>query len=324
MSVVDVVVVNYNSGDLLRLLVAALQRQTFQAFRVIIIDNGSHDRSIDDLANGAIPVVLVRANANLGFAAANNLAIRSYVQSAWVALLNPDTNPEADWLECLLEATRAYPEYHFFGSKMLSAADPRRLDGAGDVYHVSGLHWRNGHGCWDASAYQQAVEIFAPCAAAALYRTQDVLDVGGFDEDFFCYAEDVDLAFRLRLRGHRCMYVPQAVVEHVGSAIAGLHSDFQLYHGHRNLVWVFIKDMPGWLFWIYLPYHLVLNLYSLIVFTFRGRLNPLWRAKRDALRQVRREWRKRSAIQSGRVVKVRQLHALMARGLPNKRCIESR
>ena len=96
-------------------------------------------------------------------------------------------------------------------------------------------------------------EIFAPCAAAALYRRAAFLEAGGFDEHFFCYMEDVDLGFRLRLLGYRCGYAPAAIVHHVGSGTTGARSPFTVYHGHRNLVWTYVKNMPTPWFWLYLP-----------------------------------------------------------------------
>jgi GT2 family glycosyltransferase len=320
MASVDLVIVNYNSGDWLRRVVAALHRQTYRRFRTIIVDNHSTDRSIDDLPAGATGVEVVRAQRNLGFAAGNNLALRAHVNASWVALLNPDAVPRTDWLERLMAATERHAEYTFFGCCMLDAKDPSRLDGIGDVYHVSGLSWREGQGCAHVPAYGRAEEIFSPCAAAALYRTRDVLDAGLFDEDFFCYSEDVDLGFRLRLRGGRCMYVPDAVVEHAGSATTGVGSDFQLYHGHRNLAWTYVKNMPGWLFWLYLPYHLFANCYSLLAFTLRGRGGPLWRAKLDAMRGLRRVWTKRRQVQALRTSTTSDLRRVMRRGAIRKPC----
>jgi GT2 family glycosyltransferase len=153
-----------------------------------------------------------------------------------------------------------------------------------------------------------AREIFSPCAAAALYRRQALVDAGGFDEDYFCYVEDVDLGFRLRLAGHKAMYVPDAVVHHVGSATTGgKHSDFSVYHGHRNLVWTFVKDMPGILFWLLLPLHVLMNLTSILWFALQGRGGVIMRAKRDALLGLPKMWRKRQTIQSTRIATVREI-----------------
>lgn len=141
-----------------------------------------------------------------------------------------------------------------------------------------------GHSAPVASCTEPCREVFSPCAAAALYRRSALRAVGGFDEDYFCYVEDVDLGFRLRLAGHKALYVPDAVVHHVGSGTTGgQHSDFAVYHGHRNLVWTFVKNMPGMLFWLLLLLHVMINLATILWFAVKGRGGVILRAKRDAL-----------------------------------------
>jgi len=142
-----------------------------------------------------------------------------------------------------------------------------------------------------------AREIFSPCAAAALYRRQALADAGGFDEDFFCYQEDIDLGFRLRLAGHRAMYVGSV-------STGGQQSDFAVYHGFRNLAWVFVKNMPGALFWPLLPLHIALNLASILLFSIRGQRRVILKAKRDAFLGIPRMWRKRRDIQANRVASI--------------------
>ena len=143
-------------------------------------------------------------------------------------------------------------------------------------------------------------EVFAPCAAAALYRREAFDEVGGFDEEYFCYFEDVDLGFRLRLRGYRCLYVHAAVVRHVSSGLAGYRSDFAVYHGERNIVWTFFKDMPGPLLWLYLPQHIALNVAALLYYPWRGQGNVVLRAKFDALRGLPSVLRRRRLVQHER------------------------
>lgn len=289
---VAVVVVNYNGGDLIRRCLVALAAQNRRPDRLIVVDNGSIDGSLDGLESVCPGVEIVRAGSNLGFAAANNRAAALVDDCDWLALINPDAYAEPGFLAHMLAAAQAHPEYSFFGARILMDDDPSRLDGVGDVYHVSGLHWREGHGTLASGRYLDAREIFAPCAAASLYRRRDFLAVGGFDEDFFCYAEDVDLGFRLRLAGHRSLYVPDAVVRHSGSALTGRRSDFAIYHGHRNLVWVYVKNMPGIWFWLFLPFQIALTGVTLGKY---GRV--AWRAKRDALLGLPAMWRKRKGIQ---------------------------
>ena len=261
-------------------------------------------------------VRLLAQNENLGFARGNNLAIEAAVaESEWIALLNPDAFVEPHWLEGLLSAARDYPAFDVFGSKLVNAADPAVLDGAGDAYHISGLVWRMAHGTPVSSLPELECEVFSPCAAAALYRRSALLAVGGFDEDFFCYVEDVDLGFRLRLAGYRCLYVPASVAHHVGSGTTGgQHSDFAVYHGHRNLVWTYVKNMPGMLFWIFLPLHLAMTLMTFFIFLWRGQGMVVWRAKRDALSGISRMWRKRRCVQARRVVSSGSILRLMKKG----------
>lgn len=297
---VTVVVVNFNGGDMVLDCLSALRRQGFDDFRTVVVDNASSDGSAQRIAADFPEVALLQSPRNLGFAGGVNHALRSMAPGEYVALLNPDAFPDPDWLEQLVAAARRHPEAAAFGSRMLRAGDAATLDGVGDAYHVSGMVWRVGYGSPAAERYANGGEIFSPCAAAALYRTAAVLAAGGMDEDFFCYVEDVDLGFRLRLAGHSCRYVPAAVVRHVGSAITGAHSAFQYYHGHRNVVWVFVKNMPGALFWLLLPLHLAMNLFVLVSLGLRGQGGPLLRAKRDALLGVRATWRKRRRIQASR------------------------
>lgn len=307
------VIVNWNGERFLDRCLSAVLAQTIAPYEIMLVDNASSDGSLD-IVERFPSVHLLINDTNLGFARGNNLAIQTAVaESEWIALLNPDAFPEPRWLEELLSAGRDYPDFAVFGSKLVDASDPTVLDGAGDAYHVSGLIWRMGQGGAVTSISEERVrEVFSPCAAAALYRRSALSKVGGFDEDFFCYAEDVDLGFRLRLAGYRCLYVPTSVTHHTGSGTTGgQHSDFAVYHGHRNLVWAYVKNMPGVLFWAFLPLHLAMNLVALVVFTLRGQGGIVLRAKRDALMGIPRMWKKRQQIQKKRTVSLRAILAVM-------------
>jgi len=305
---VSVIIVNWNGELFLERCLTALIAQTVRPYEIILVDNASSDGSLE-IARRFPSVRLMLQDQNTGFARGNNLAIAgASAESEWIALINPDAFAEPRWLESLLMAAESNPGFDVFGSKLVNAADPTLLDGAGDAYHVTGLVWRMGHGSPVSTLGENECEIFSPCAAAAMYRRSALHEVGGFDEDFFCYVEDVDLGFHLRLEGHRCLYVPQSVAHHVGSGTTGgQHSDFSVYHGHRNLVWTFVKDMPGVLFWLLLPLHIALNLMSIIWFALRGQGKVILRAKRDALLGLPKMWRKRQHIQQKRRVSIGQI-----------------
>lgn len=287
-------------------------KQTVSPYEIILVDNASTDASLD-IVRTFPSVRLLAQSVNLGFARANNLAIElADEESEWIALLNPDAYPEPRWLETLLSASYEQPSFDIFGSKLVVAANPKVLDGAGDAYHISGLVWRMANGEPNVCSSEHNQEVFSPCAAAALYRRGAILEVGGFDEDFFCYVEDVDLGFRLRLAGYRCLYVPSSVAQHVGSGTTGgQHSDFSVYHGHRNVVWTYVKDMPGLLFWTFLPLHLAMNVLTLMIFTLRGQGKLIFRAKRDAVLGLPKMWSKRRQIQKNRVASWRDILRIM-------------
>ncbi len=312
---VVVIIVNFNAGVMLERCLVALDRQTFRDFRCIVVDNASTDGSADGIEARHPEVVLVRAGANIGFAAGNNLGLRHAGDAEWILLLNPDAYAALDCLERFVVAAAAH-EFDFFGCRMRLADTPEFLDGTGDAYHTSGVAWRRDHGVRASAGTHEPGEIFAPCAAAALYRRTDLVAVGGFDESYFCYFEDIDLAFRLRLQGKRCAYVPDAVVDHVSSGITGKRSDFATYHGHRNMVWTYVKNMPAFLFWLYLPLHLCANLLGIAACAARGQLGVVLRAKRDALRGLPRVLRERRRVQAEVRVGWRAIRAAMARGFP--------
>lgn len=310
----SVIIVNWHSEAMVAAALSALQGQSRAPERVVIVDNGSACAlPLDRYTRG--PLSVVRMPGNEGFAAANNRAIFEAVDTPWVALLNPDAVPEPDWLERLMEAAAAHPDVAAFGSRQVMGEDRTLIDGLGDIYHVSGAAWRDGHGQPAGPAMAAAGEIFAPCAAAALYRRDALVEAGGFDEDFFCYFEDVDLGFRLRLLGYRSRLVPQAVAYHVGGATTGgRRSDFSVYHGQRNLVWSYFKNMPWPYFWLYLPQHLLFNLMSVLLFALRGQGGVILRAKWNALRGLPRMLRKRRTIQAGRRARGTSVRAAMRAG----------
>ncbi len=278
---VSIVIINYNSGPFLAGCVAALGKQSFDDFEVLIVDNASSDDSISRLPPLPARFQILHPGANLGFAAGNNLAIAKS-NAPWIATLNPDTYPDPDWLAELMAATRRHPHVAMFGCQQIEPGDEQILDGYGDNYHAIGAVWRGLKGRRPAGPLIEG-ETFAPCAAAALYRRDAFVAAGGFDESFFCYCEDIDLAFRLRLYGQLCVQVPAAKVVHVGSAITGRYSDFSVYHGMRNRLWMFVKNMPGYLFWALLPAHVLMQGGALLRSAFIGTFRPTFKGLVDGL-----------------------------------------
>ena len=311
----SVVVSVWNNGITLSQCLACLDAQKHKDLEIIIVDNGSTDGVTEEIKKyPGLNLRLERLDRNEGFAVANNIGA-GLAQGQWLALLNADAYPEPDWLEKLVLAVEENPEFSFFSSRQIQANDRHLLDGAGDAYHVSGLAWRRYYNRQAEHLALQPTEVFSACGAAALYLREDFLQAGGFDEDYFSYFEDVDLGFRLRLRGKKCLYIPQAVVYHVGSATTGKRSDFSVYYGYRNLIWTFIKNMPIPLIWLYLPLHIGTLLFFAAYLTLGGQGRAIWRAIFDAYLGMPKIIAKRQMIHKNLKSKPSDLLRVMSTGL---------
>jgi len=293
---VAVIVVNYNAGDYLIACLAALHALPHMPGEIFVVDNASDDASIEHARKLFASVKYIDSGRNAGFAAANNIGIAA-TDKPWIALVNPDAYVAENWLEALLNAVNVNPQVQFFSSELVSAKNHQILDGQGDCYHVSGLIWRRKHGLPIDTADSE-LPLFAPCAAAAMYSRAALREVGCFDESYFCYNEDIDLGFRLRLAGYQCLHLRDSVAYHEGSAITERESDFSIYYGHRNLVWTYFKNMPLKSLWRYLPQHILMNIVSLAYYTVKGRPGVIFRAKWDAIKGLPTALRKRSEIPS--------------------------
>ena len=258
---VQVIVVAYNSGAHLQRCIDTLEAQTFTDFEAVVWDNGSADRAVERLRTGPRTRTVIQGD-NLGFAVANNRA-SALSKSRYIAFLNPDAFAEPDWLERLVAAAETYGA-EAIASLQLDDGNPDILDGAGDCMSIAGIPWRGGYGHPRSAAPTAPCEVFSACGAAALYLREAFEALGGFEERFFCYCEDVDLGFRLRLAGGRCVLEPRAVVRHVeGASSGGKKSEFAEFHGTRNRLWTFLRDMPPWLMPIALPAHVLTMSYVL-------------------------------------------------------------
>lgn len=238
---------------------------------------------------------------NLGFAKANNLAAKR-ARADYLIMLNPDAFAYEDWLEKLL-AEVCSPDITMVGSLQYMAGNCDILDGAGDFYHISGIALRGGFGHPASRVHDAAFEVFAPCGAGALYHRGSYLAVGGFDERFFCYHEDVDLGYRLRLAGGRCVQSVSARLDHVGSAISGRRSDFSIYHGTRNRIWTFAKNTPARFLWFFAPLHILVNLLVLLRAALRrGTFGPTWRGIGDGIKGLPKIWVSRKVVKAQRKI----------------------
>ncbi len=298
----SIAILFWQSEQYLQRCLQSLKTQTFQDFEVILLNNGASQPPDPQVlaAFQDLTLKLIHSETNLGFAGGNNLAARS-AKGEYLVLLNGDAFPEPDWLSSIYQAALAHPK-HCFASRLLQADNPALLDGEWNIYHASGLVWRKNRNRPAAKSATEPRLVMSACAAASAYPRSAFEQVGGFDEEFFAYMEDLDLDMRLQLAGYPFLYLPHATVMHVGSGSTGYRSDFATYYGQRNLIWAFVKNMPGFLFYLLLPAHIFYNLLYLLAGFFIPSGKALFRGKKDALRGLSAMLKKRKAIQSQRKI----------------------
>jgi len=239
---------------------------------------------------------------NRGTAVAFNLGIRAAKDCDYVFLLNNDAEMEPECLSYLVQALEQDRTYSAAVPKLLRWSDPRYLDGVGDEILLGGGAYRVGSGELDAGQYEVPAPVFGACAAAALYRASLFDDVGGFDEDFFAYREDVDFDLRAQLRGHRCLYLPAARVHHHGSATMGKPAHSWIVRlSTRNQILAILKNYPGRALVRFLPQ---LMIFQALWLGFAIRRQTFFAACAglfDTLRLLPKTLAKRKQIQSNRV-----------------------
>lgn len=309
----------------------SIAAQSYRDFECLIIDNASLDGSIKSLKLPDARFRTIPLDENIGFSGGNNHAAKQ-ARGKWLALLNPDAFAAPEWLENMLAATTRLPNTTMVGCLQRMALEPGILDGAGDFYHFSGLAWRAKFGLPDDGNIED-YEAFGPCGAAALYRADVFHKLGGFDESFFCYHEDVDLAFRMRLVGGRCVQSADAVIDHVSSGISGRASPFAVYHGTRNRIWTFVKNMPLVLLIILTPFHIALNIFLFSWSSVRAkRFKPTLKGITDGCLGIGQAIKARKTIQPLRTISLLTLlksfawspFSVRKRGLPTVKIISER
>ncbi|HEV8130839.1 MAG TPA: glycosyltransferase family 2 protein [Acidobacteriota bacterium] len=308
---ITVVVLNWNGLAHLPCCLSSLRRQKFQRFKTMLVDNGSTDRSVDFVRREFPEVYPLALDVNLGFAAANNRAIEQ-CDTPWIALLNNDTEADPSWLEALMEAAAQHTETSFFASQIRLFDQRDRLDSAGDGLPIAGAAFKIGHH-QPATCYGEVKPAFGASAAAALYRTSMLRDLGGFDEDFFYIYEDADLNLRAQLAGYRCMYVPKAVVYHKVNTTLRQAPKQAVFYGQRNSEWLLWKNMPSSLLWKYLPLRVLYFFLSFFYFAMKGHAATFLRAKWAAWKGRQKILEKRRNVQRQTKVSVAYLESLLER-----------
>ena len=240
---VSVITPNYNGVEFLDKYFKSLDGDSEYIGEVIIIDNGSSDSSLEYIEKNSFnfPVEVIKNNKNLGFAPAVNQGI-SMSKFDYIFSLNNDTELKKGSIKAMLDLIGENDVFSV-QAKMLQANNKGLIDDAGDEYNLLGWTKKIGEN-QDSDKFSQVFEIFSSCAGAALYKKSVFDEIGLFDDNFFAYMEDVDLAIRSQIYGYKNLLCPDAIVYHIGSATSGSrYNDFKVRIAARNNVWTVDKNV---------------------------------------------------------------------------------
>jgi hypothetical protein len=242
---ISIVIPNYNGAACLEACLQSLMQQTRPPAEILVVDNASRDHSVEMVRRVAPHARILLQQRNSGFAAAVNRGAQE-ARGEWIAVLNNDTEADADWLAECSAAIGRHPDASFLACRILDYKQRDRIYSAGDCFLRSGIGYRRGQEQLDCEEYRREIPIFSACGCAALYRRAVLEEVQGYDEHFFAYLEDVELGLRLRAAGVRGYYVPAAKVYHLGGATSG--GEFTPLCVHlrtRNAILLLLKSVPG-------------------------------------------------------------------------------
>ena len=251
MKKIAIIIVNWNGEKLLKDCLESLREQTYQAFKIIFVDNGSTDGSVEFVASNFPEIEIIKLEKNTGFAYANNAGIKKAFQDEnikYIITLNNDTKADNRYVEEMAKCA----EKHGTASiqpKVVNFYEQDVIDSVGILIYKDMSAINRGQKEKDTGQFEKEEEIFGPSASAALYSREalEKTKLPGdnyFDDDYFAYYEDVDLAWRLRLSGFKSFYCPSAKVFHVHSATGKSYSPFKSFHIHRNQYYNIIKNLP--------------------------------------------------------------------------------
>ena len=269
MKQVTVVIPNYNGKTMLLQCLEQLHKNTAIELDVIVVDNGSEDESILRAKEHFPQIQYVMLDQNYGLSKAVNTGIEM-AKTPYVFLLNNDAFVQKGCIERLMRTIKKSKQIFSVEAKIIQYHEPDKLDSAGTFYNAMGWAFARGKGNVK-EAYSKRETTFAACAAAALYRKEVLEQIGGFDENYFAYLEDIDVGYRARINGYQNVYEPDAQVLHVGSGTSGSqYNVFKVKYSARNNVYLIYKNMPGIQILINTPFLIAGFLVKTVFFVKKG------------------------------------------------------
>ncbi len=300
---VSIIIVTYNSENIIMSCLLSLLNQTYKDFEIIIVDNASTDLTCNQVTSFENSnIKLIRSSVNEGFTGGNIKGL-NYVtdESKYIALLNPDTEAVPTWLGALLYALDKHNDVGICASKLI-AHDTNLIDSAGDGCTTTCKGYKRGEGLPD-NMYNKSEYVFGACGGAMLMRRKVIESIGFLDNDFFLIHEDTDFCFRAMLHGWKTLFVPEAIVYHKVRSSIGKMSDMAVYYSIRNSQYVWFKNMPTRLMFKYLPQKIIQDIACFYYFVVKHHKHkPYFQATFDFIQAIPRLLKIRRHIQNNILV----------------------
>lgn len=240
----SVIIPNWNGVDLLKDCLLSLQNQSFKDFEIILVDNNSTDKSLEYVSKNFPKIKIKKLNKNYGFAKAINEGVK-VSDAGYVIFINNDTQANKDFIKKLIDCANAHPEVISVNSKLLNFYNKKIIDGVGILINEVGQARSIGWQEIDKGQFNKEKYIFGATGGASLFKRLEFLKLGGFDENYFMYSEEVDFAFRAQFQGFKSIYCPKAIVYHKHKATAKKFPQKIEYWQFRNMTLTIIKDFPA-------------------------------------------------------------------------------
>lgn len=242
----SIIIPNWNGKELLQDCLDSLKKQSYSVSETILVDNDSKDDSINFVSKKFPAVKIIKLNKNFGFAKAINEGVKAS-KAEYVIFLNNDTAVDKDFVKNLVACADAHKEVISVNSKLLNFYNRKKIDGVGIIINEVGqarsIGWQEeDHGQHDKESY-----ILGATGGASLFRREQFLKLGGFDENYFMYSEEVDFAFRAQFAGFKSIFYPKAIVYHKHKATAKKQPAKIEYWQFRNTTQTLIKDFPDFI-----------------------------------------------------------------------------
>ncbi len=278
---VAVVILNWNGQKYLEQFLPFVLSSTYPELEVIVADNASSDESVAFLRKQFSGVRIIENKENFGFAGGYNAAL-AQVEADYFVLLNSDVEVTPGWLEPVIAQMESDPAVAAAQPKLKDWNDRQLFEyagAAGGFIDSFGYPFCRGRIFdtveTDQNQYNDISEIFWASGAALFIRSRAWKEIEGFDEHFFAHMEEIDLCWRLKLRGYKVIYCPDSTVYHIGGGTLQTESPYKTYLNYRNNLAMLLKNLPSEKKAFIIFVRFWLDFISLLKFLFEGKLSQV-------------------------------------------------